>query len=255
MNWMNMPLKSPVRKKYLGVVIHNNLSWDKQVCAVSSKSNRMLGFVRRNARCIKNLWIRRSIYLKLVRSHLGYATQVWAPQSIELVCNMERIQRRASKFILNLPFHCQRSYKDRLIQLNLLLLTYWQEYPDMVFLFKVVTGRVEINPTVTPWTRAPTRTSRHTSNPDTTLCPIRYCKTTNLSKIVFNRTSRIWNALTADLGLSVACSLSSFKAVLYGYYKQALVASYIPDDSRSFKSVCLTCNAAHNLGRNITCCV
>ena len=57
------------------------------------------------------------------------------------------------------------------------------------------------------------------------------------------------------LGLSIACSLSSFKVVLYGYYKQALVASFIPDDPRSFKSVRLTCNAAHNLGRNINCCV
>ena len=47
-----------------------------------------------------------------------------------------------------------------------------------------------------------------------------------------------------------------FKAVLYGYYKQALVTSYIPDDPHSFKSICLTCNTAHNnyyLGRNITC--
>ena len=39
----------------VGVVILDNLSWDKQVCAVCSKSNRMLGFVRRNTRCIKNL--------------------------------------------------------------------------------------------------------------------------------------------------------------------------------------------------------
>ena len=110
----------------------------------------------------------------LGRSHLGYVTQVWAPQSIKLVCKL--------RYILNLPFHCQRSYKDRLIQLNLLLLTYWQEYPDMVFFFKAVTARVEINPTVTPWTRAPTRTSRYTSNPDTTLCPIRYCKTTTFQR-------------------------------------------------------------------------
>ena len=168
MNWMNMPLKSPVRKKYLGVVIPNNLSWDKQVCAVCSKSNKMLGFVRRNTRCIKNLWIRRSIYLTLVRSHLGYATQVWAPQPIELVCKMERIQRRASKYILNLPFNCQQSYKDGLIQLNLLPLTYWQEYLDIVFFFKAITGRVEINPTVTPRIGAPTRTTRYTSNPHTT---------------------------------------------------------------------------------------
>ena len=168
MNWMNMPLKSPVRKKYLGVVIPNNLSWGKQVCAVCSKSNRMLGFVRRNTRCIKNLWIRRSIYLTLVRSHLGYETQVSAPQSIELVCKMERIQRRASKYILNLPFNCQQSYKDGLIQLNLLPLTYWQEYLYMVFFFKAITGRVEIDPTVTPRIGAPTRTTRYTSNPDTT---------------------------------------------------------------------------------------
>ena len=40
--------------------------------------------------------------------------------------------------------------------------------------------------------------------------------------------------------------------VLYGYYKQDLVASYIPDDPCSYKSICFTLNGAHNLGRNIT---
>ena len=124
----------------------------------------------------------------------------------------------------------------------------------MEFFFKAVTGRVEINPTVTPRIRAATRTTRYTSNQDITLFLIRYCKTTTFKRSFFNSTSGIWKALTADLGLSVACSLSSFKAVLYGYYTQALVASYIPDDPRSFKSICLTCNAAHNLGRDITCC-
>ena len=42
----------------------------------------------------------------------------------------------------------------------------------MVFFFKAVTGRVEIDPIVTPRIRAPTRTTRYTSNPDTTLCSI-----------------------------------------------------------------------------------
>ena len=124
----------------------------------------------------------------------------------------------------------------------------------MVFFFKAVTGRVQINPTVTPRIRAATRTTRYTNNLDITLFLTRYCKTTTFKRLFFNRTSRIWKALAADLGLSVACSLSSFKAVLYGYYTQALVASYFPGDPRSFKSICLTCNAAHNLGRNITCC-
>ena len=43
-------------------------------------------------------------YVGLVRAHLSYATQVWAPQGIELISKLESIQRRATKFILCLPF-------------------------------------------------------------------------------------------------------------------------------------------------------
>ena len=165
---------------------------------------------------------------------------------------MERIQRRASKHILNLPFHCQQSYKDRLIQLNLLPLKYWHEYLDINW---ACWNYSNCNLTVvTPRICASTRATRFTSNPDITLFLIRCCKTTIFQKSFFNRTSSIWNALAADLALFCFCSLSSFKTALYGNYKQALVASYNPDDPRCFKSICLTCNASHNLGRNITSC-
>ena len=110
----------------------------------------MLGFVRRNTRSSKNASVRRVIYLTLVRSRLGYAPQVWAPQSKELIRKIERIQRRATKYILNLPFLGEESYKDRLIKLALLPVSYWHEYLDMVFFFKSVTGLVKVNPTVIP---------------------------------------------------------------------------------------------------------
>jgi hypothetical protein len=48
------------------------------------------------------------------------ASQVWAPQTIDLIKRTERIQRRASKYILNLPFFCDISYNHRLSTLNLL---------------------------------------------------------------------------------------------------------------------------------------
>ena len=102
------------------------------VYALCSKCNRLLGFIRQNTRFIKNVSVRQSICLMLLRSHLGYATQVWAPQLIELICKMKQIQlQKASKYILHLPLYCQQTYKDRLTQLNLLLLTYWHEYLDM----------------------------------------------------------------------------------------------------------------------------
>jgi hypothetical protein len=49
-------------------------------------SNKMLGYIRRSTFNIREFAIRRTLYLSLVRSHLGYAhmspkTQVWAPHS------------------------------------------------------------------------------------------------------------------------------------------------------------------------------
>ena len=55
---------------------------------------------------ISNIITRRTLYLSVVRPVLGYGTQVWCPQSISLVRRTERIQRRASKFILKLPYMC-----------------------------------------------------------------------------------------------------------------------------------------------------
>ena len=73
--------------------------------------NKLLGYLKRNMRFILRTKVRRTLYLALVRPHLGYATQIWAPQSIELIVKLERIQRRATKFILKLPYSSNISYK------------------------------------------------------------------------------------------------------------------------------------------------
>ena len=116
------------------------------------KSSRLLGHVRRNTRLVKSITVRRSAYLNLVRSHLGYATHVWIPQSIDLIRKLERVQRRATKYILDLPFICDQTetYRDRLTKLNLLPISYWHEFLDMIFFFKVVTGIVRVSLSVLP---------------------------------------------------------------------------------------------------------
>ena len=62
----------------------------------TAKANKLLGHIRRNATLVRNTAARRSMYLALVRSHFGYASQVWAPQSIELTHKLERTQRHAT---------------------------------------------------------------------------------------------------------------------------------------------------------------
>lgn len=102
-------LEETTKEKDLGVWISSELSWSKQVHEQCNKANKLLGFVRRSSRNIKKMGTRRALYLAVVRSHMGYATQVWAPQSIELIQRVERIQRRATKYILNLPFRTEIS--------------------------------------------------------------------------------------------------------------------------------------------------
>ena len=74
-----IPIK---HERDLGVWISSDLIFNKHINEQCAQVNKMLGNIRRNTRTINNVKTRRTIYLALVRSHLGYATQVWTPQSI-----------------------------------------------------------------------------------------------------------------------------------------------------------------------------
>ena len=76
---------------------------------------------------------------------LGYATQVWSPKSIDVIKRTERIQRGATKFILNLQYMWSETYKERLILSNLIPLSYWHEYLDILFFYKSINRHVIIN--------------------------------------------------------------------------------------------------------------
>ena len=91
--------------KYV-VVIGSRAKSTKQVEEVTSKSNSMLGFVRRTASNIHNIEVRRVLYLSLVRSKLGYASHVWPPQTVTDILKIERVQRCA----IFLPFHTVQTH-------------------------------------------------------------------------------------------------------------------------------------------------
>ena len=120
----------------------------------------MLGFVRRNSRFIHSTSVRRTLYLGLVRAHLGCATQVWAPQGNELISKLESIQRRTTKFILCLPFLTNISYKERLMSVNLLPVCYWHELLDLVYFYKATHNMIQLDPSVVPFVRECARRTR-----------------------------------------------------------------------------------------------
>ena len=109
---------------------------------------------------------------------LGYATQVWSPQTIDLIRHTERIQRRGSRFSLDLPFLCEESYRDRLLSIDILPICYWHEFLDLVFFFKATNGIVCVSHDVLPEHIVPTRVTRASARNAKSFIPKKCCTCT-----------------------------------------------------------------------------
>ena len=96
----NTHTKRVLEKEDLGDIISNNLSWDSHFMHIVLKTNRMLDLLKGTCPLIKDVEVRRTLYLSLVKSQLSYATEVWSSGSVKLRTSLERVQRRASSSIL-----------------------------------------------------------------------------------------------------------------------------------------------------------
>ena len=90
-------IKSTASERDLGESVSSDLTWNNWVYEQAARANKLLGYIQRNAKYTINTSVRRTLYVDLVCPYIGYATQVWVPQSIELISKLESIQRRAAK--------------------------------------------------------------------------------------------------------------------------------------------------------------
>ena len=114
----------------LGILVCSTLSWANHYSMLCSSAYSSLYMIRRNASSAA-LSVRKTLYLSLVRCHLSYCSQLWRPCLIKDIGLLERVQRRATKFITE---NYEVSYKNRLLSLGLLPLMYWFELLDIMFL-------------------------------------------------------------------------------------------------------------------------
>ena len=84
--------------KYLGVTITKDLKWNTHISNVCNKANRTLGFFRRNLfSCPQD--VREAAYKGLVRPILEYGSSVWDPHYEGLIDDLEKVQKRAARFV------------------------------------------------------------------------------------------------------------------------------------------------------------
>ncbi len=101
--------------KDLGITVASTLKFSQKCKDAAGKANRMLGFLNRDF-SFKNKHVILPLYISLVRPHLGYAVQFWAPHHAKNKVKLEVVQRRATKMITSLR---NKPYEERLARLNL----------------------------------------------------------------------------------------------------------------------------------------
>ena len=201
-------IMSVLTEKDLGVHVSTKLSWNNHIDVIISKANKMLGMIKRTCtnQCDqKTLLI---LYKSLVRSQLEYASQVWSPYTKEKITALERVQRRATKFILKTDL----SYPERLVKLKLLPLEYRREMLDLCFFFKCLKGYIDFNVLSYVNFKTPKYNIR---NSEATLEKGLF-KTDVFKFSFFNRIVDLWNCL--PLGMRTIEHFSLFKSSITKFY-------------------------------------
>ncbi len=127
-------LESVLYVRDLGVTIMSTLKFSRQYEEAAGKTNRMLGFIKRNF-SFKNKDIILPLYISLVRPHLEYAAEFWSPHLAKDIAKLEAVQRRATKMISSLH---NKSCEERLSRLNLFSLEKRRLRGKLIECFKIL---------------------------------------------------------------------------------------------------------------------
>ena len=239
-------------EKDLGVIVTSNFMWDRQVEALLSKASSRLGLLKRTIHFIKCQKQKRAFYLAIVRSQFEHCVQVWRPSSETQINKLERIQRRAVKWILSEEGH---SYNDveylmRLRDLDLFPLRERFIISDLILFFDIFNGqsclelpshikhlsheeRTRLRPMIIPPNNLEGENSeylklnrlRQSRNDSRSLKSEVNAKSPSFKVSFFYRTVQEWNCLPSEV--KEITSKALFKERLVQYFKDEIFKNLI----------------------------
>ena len=125
-------------EKDIGVVIDEELSFDKHICDKVNKANSIFAVLKTFRNLNADIFL--PLYKTLVRTHLDYASSVWAPYKKKYIDKIESVQKRATKQI---PGFNNLNYPERLKKLKLTTIAYRRIRGDMIETYKIINEKYD----------------------------------------------------------------------------------------------------------------
>ena len=234
-----LPLERVNSMNDLGVIIQDNLLWDEHIRNIAAKANRTLFFIKRSIGFHAPFKAKLTLYTSLVRSQLEYGSVIWAPTTKQNLMLLEKVQRKATRYICN---YNGMNYRDRLLRTKLIPLASRRETLDCQFAYKARAGTLgEKIQTI-----CSVRPLRHNTRLDKDRSRIQ-CKLINTETyghFYSNRLPPIWNKLPEHIrSIPYVPKSSKFKHAIKKVYKERLNDLFNPDSPCTWvtKCRCPTC--------------
>jgi len=129
-------LESSSVERHLGVLVEDKLTMSQQCALAAKQAYGPLGNLK-NSVASRSTDVLLPLYSVLVRLHLDYCVQFWAPHFKKVEELLERVQRRATSMMRGLE---HLSYEERLRELGLFSLKKRSMRGDLINAYKYLKG-------------------------------------------------------------------------------------------------------------------